>query len=224
MKTYSLYVKTHKETGLKYLGQTTKNPLRYEGSGKEWTKHIKSYGNNIKTEILLTTTEYSLLSKVGRYYSKLWNIVNAMDDFGNKIWANKKPETGQGGGNIGKNPKLTEAMLKRHANMTTSEKKTYSSNISKAKMGISNGPRSEETKAKMRKPKSNTHKKAMSVARIGILRGAYGKQKNPSGPRGKQKNPPKKLICGCGAIMHPSRFKQLGHGDSCDRSKTIKIA
>ena len=40
----------------------------------------------------------------GKYYSLLWNVVAAMDDFGNKIWANKIPETG-GGGNVvpGKN-------------------------------------------------------------------------------------------------------------------------
>ena len=42
---YYLYVKTHKVTGLKYLGQTSKDPFKYNGSGTRWTNHIKKYGN-----------------------------------------------------------------------------------------------------------------------------------------------------------------------------------
>jgi hypothetical protein len=32
----------------------------------------------------------------GGYYSKLWNVVSGQDDYGNKIWANRIPETGGG--------------------------------------------------------------------------------------------------------------------------------
>lgn len=52
MTIYTLYVKTHKITGLKYLGQTTKNPYTYKGSGIDWKKHICEYGNDLITEIL----------------------------------------------------------------------------------------------------------------------------------------------------------------------------
>lgn len=38
---YHLYKKTHNITGLKYLGQTTKNPYKYRGSGTYWKRHIK---------------------------------------------------------------------------------------------------------------------------------------------------------------------------------------
>jgi hypothetical protein len=99
MTTYTLYIKTHKNTGLKYLGQTTQNPFKYKGSGVDWLAHIKHYGYNVNTEILLETTDKTEIELSGRYYSKMWNIVNGQDDFGNKIWANKIPETAGGGGN-----------------------------------------------------------------------------------------------------------------------------
>lgn len=99
MSIYYLMVKTHNITGLKYLCQTKrKSPYKYLGSGKDWTIHLHKYGNTIRTEILLETTNKKLLNDTGRYYSELWRITTAMDDFGNKIWANIIPETGGGPG------------------------------------------------------------------------------------------------------------------------------
>ena len=46
---YHLYVKTHKKTGLKYLGQTKKDPFQYSGSGHRWTKHINITEPNSKS-------------------------------------------------------------------------------------------------------------------------------------------------------------------------------
>lgn len=99
MTIYTLYIKTHKKTGLKYFGQTKTNPFSYNGSGSDWKKHIAKYGEDIHTEILFQTASKDERNNLGRYYSTLWNIVGAMDDFGNKIWANKIPETGGGAGN-----------------------------------------------------------------------------------------------------------------------------
>ena len=93
---YSLYVKTHTKTGLRYLGQTSKDPLKYPGSGKDWKTHIREFGNDVHTEVLLQTTDKSERNRIGRYYSTLWHVVTAVDDFGNKIWANRIPETGGG--------------------------------------------------------------------------------------------------------------------------------
>lgn len=111
---YTLYIKTHKKTGLKYLGQTKQNPLKYRGSGTVWNTHIKKYGMAHHTEILLQTTNWEELKYYGRYYSTYYNIVNAQDDFGNKIWANKIPETG-GGGTIGTwdNPEWKQQRLEQ---------------------------------------------------------------------------------------------------------------
>ena len=94
MTIYYLYVKTHKITGLKYLGQTKKEPILYKGSGLDWLAHLRIHGYNVDTEVLLETTNKQERNEWGRYYSTEWNIVNAQDDFGNKIWANRIPETG----------------------------------------------------------------------------------------------------------------------------------
>lgn len=93
MITYYLYKKTHRTTGLKYLGQTkSPDPHRYKGSGKEWKKHIQEHGYDVDTEILLETTDPKLIEELGRHYSSLWNVVD------NSEWANMRPELGHGGG------------------------------------------------------------------------------------------------------------------------------
>ncbi len=94
MTIYYLYVKTHRITKLKYIGQTKKDPLKYKGSGLDWLQHIKQYGYDVDTEILVTTESKQVRNDWGRYYSKLWNVVSGQDDYGNKIWANRIPETG----------------------------------------------------------------------------------------------------------------------------------
>jgi hypothetical protein len=94
-----LCVKTHSITGLKYLCQTKKkNPGKYSGSGVDWLLHLKMYGYSHRTEIIKECNSREELSLWGRYYSSLWNIVNGQDDYGNKIWANRIPETGGGSG------------------------------------------------------------------------------------------------------------------------------
>jgi hypothetical protein len=98
MNIYSLYIKTHKKTGLKYFGYTKQNPHSYVGSGTDWKVHLKKYGYYISTEIVLQTNSKTEIIYWGIFYSTKWNIVFAQDDFGNKIWANKIPETGSGAG------------------------------------------------------------------------------------------------------------------------------
>lgn len=86
-----LYIK-ESPLGLKYLGQTTCNPITYPGSGKVWKRHLKKHGfifKDIKTTILLKTNSREELKKIGMYYSELWNIVES------KEWANLIPESGE---------------------------------------------------------------------------------------------------------------------------------
>jgi hypothetical protein len=97
MATYTLYKKTHTQTGLKYLGYTSRDPILYEGSGTYWQAHIKKHGYNVDTEILFQTTNKEEIPLIGSYYSQLWNIVEERDTFGKKVWANLKPESGDGG-------------------------------------------------------------------------------------------------------------------------------
>lgn len=87
---YYLYIKTHNITGLKYLGQTQKNPFEYTGSGKRWKRHLNKHGNDVSTEILLETNSFEELKEKGMYYSKKFNVV---DD---ATWANLTEETGNG--------------------------------------------------------------------------------------------------------------------------------
>ena len=108
MTIYYLYVKTHKKTGLKYLGQTVQDPFKYRGSGKHWIRHLKKHGSDHHTELIQRCFSRLSLKEWGMYYSKLWSIVES-----NK-WANIKPEEGTGGGtyfitnNPMKNPEIAK--------------------------------------------------------------------------------------------------------------------
>ncbi len=88
---YYLYIKIHKITGLKYLGQTSKDPFKYKGSGTRWINHIKKHGNIVDTEILFESENKNDIKEKGKYYSNLWNVVE------DKSWANIVPEEGTGG-------------------------------------------------------------------------------------------------------------------------------
>jgi hypothetical protein len=87
-----LYVKTHRKTGLKYLGKTSRtDPYSYTGSGKRWLSHLNKHGYDFDTEILLETTDPIKIIEAGLYYSNIWNVVK------DSKWANMKPESGDGG-------------------------------------------------------------------------------------------------------------------------------
>lgn len=89
---YYLYVKTHNQTGLKYLGQTSSSdPHKYRGSGTRWLKHIKKHGNDVTTEILVETNDKAIIREKGIEYSNIFNVVESPE------WANLKIEEGDGG-------------------------------------------------------------------------------------------------------------------------------
>lgn len=93
-----LYVKTHNVTGLKYLGKTSADdPHKYCGSGTYWKAHLRIHGHDYSTEILRVCSSKLEVQEFGVYYSNLWNIVTLTDNNGKKIWANLKPESGDGG-------------------------------------------------------------------------------------------------------------------------------
>lgn len=86
-----LYVKTHNKTGLKYLGKTSQDPYKYNGSGKYWKSHLRKHSNDVSTEIIFQTNDPEKLKERGLYFSDLWNITESSD------WANLKQESGDGG-------------------------------------------------------------------------------------------------------------------------------
>lgn len=89
-----LMVKTHNKTGLKYLCKTVQDPFLYKGSGKYWLLHLKKHGTDVKTEILLETTNEKELIQKGIEYSILWNVVESEE------WANLRIEEGDGGATV----------------------------------------------------------------------------------------------------------------------------
>jgi len=164
--TIYLYVKTHNKTGVKYLGKTSnKDYQKYTGSGKRWLSHLDTHGYDFSTEILRECKDHDELSHWGRYYSKLWNIVE------DPQWANLIPETGGGYG-------------KKHTNKTKKkisdlQKRQYESGQrvpwNKGKTGIysdeANKKRSDSLKDSYkkspRKPPTIETKKKISNSREG---------------------------------------------------------
>lgn len=89
---YRLYVKTHNETGLKYLGYTKQKAYhKYAGSGTYWKLHLRKHGRDYSTEIIKECQSKEEIKESGKHYSSIWNVVESND------WANLKPETGEGG-------------------------------------------------------------------------------------------------------------------------------
>lgn len=86
-----LYIKTHNQTGLKYLGKTIRDPHKYKGSGKRWIAHLKKHGNDVKTEIIAKFNTNEELKKFSIPLSEQLNIVDSNE------WANLKLESGDGG-------------------------------------------------------------------------------------------------------------------------------
>jgi hypothetical protein len=131
-----LYKKTHRITGLQYLGKTTSiDPHSYSGSGKYWKSHLKKHGFDYDTEILRECTTSDEVKQWGEYYSTLWNIVDDRNQFGHKTWANLKPESGDGGdpGPAGRS-KISKSLTGRKHTSTENEHK------SKRQTGIKRSP------------------------------------------------------------------------------------
>jgi hypothetical protein len=97
-----LYIKQHKITGLLYFGKTTRTGKlfeKYKGSGKHWSPHIKKHGvEHVETLWYCLFLEKEELVKFALMCSTQWDIVNAKDINGKKIWANQKLEDGLAGG------------------------------------------------------------------------------------------------------------------------------
>ena len=123
--TIYLYVKTHRKTGLKYLGKTTStDPHAYHGSGGLWKAHLKEHGADYDTKIIQECQTNQELSKWGRYYSNLWNVV---EDSG---WANQIPETGGGGNHTEERKELfrQQQLGRKKATRTDTHKQNWTTN------------------------------------------------------------------------------------------------
>jgi hypothetical protein len=112
-------VKTHNKTGLKYLGFTKqKDPHKYTGSGKRWLNHLNKHGFDYSTELLYEGEDKLKLQELGEYYSNLYDVVHAKDSAGKKIWANLKPERGEGGAFIATPESIEKTLATKRKNGT----------------------------------------------------------------------------------------------------------
>jgi hypothetical protein len=153
MTIYYLYVKTHKITGLKYLGQTKQqDPHKYSGSGIRWINHLKKHGYNYTTEILRECQTKDEIKEYGLYYSQLWNIVESNE------WANLKLENGDGGAQSSKSIAKIQETKRKNGTLSSSPEiiaKMVGTRRKNGTYGIphkthkSPGPRSPETTAKI---------------------------------------------------------------------------
>ena len=163
---YTLYLKIHNETGLKYLGYTTKKDAhKYKGSGYYWKRHILKHGYDVTTEILGQYETQSELEQWGLYYTEAFNIVDS------EYFANLKEEAGAGGKySIQSRKKMSDSALNRvkiygaprmawtSEQISESNKLTWQDpeirkkrieGIRKSLSGVKRPPRSNEFKAHM---------------------------------------------------------------------------
>ena len=137
-----LYIKQHSITKIKYFGKTTRNPIKYLGSGKYWKNHINKHDKEFVETIWVSEpyTNKDLLSEFALFFSEEYDIVNS------KEWANLNPENGLDGGVPGRT-QSAEHIAKRAASRTGGKRSAES----KAKMSAAkkDKPLSAETKAKM---------------------------------------------------------------------------
>lgn len=129
MTRISLYIKRHTDTGLKYLGVTTKDPYTYLGSGLYWTAHLEKHGNQMMTCVLGEFDDIEECSQVALQFSAEHDVVNSAE------WANLKPENAKQGWVAGF-PQTPESIQKRVA-QNTGKKRTEETKrkISESRLG-----------------------------------------------------------------------------------------
>ena len=165
---YYLYLKTHKVTGLKYLGVTGENdPFKYPGSGHYWKRHLKTHGKDISTQILFETEDKQILRKRGLEYSEKWNVVES-DEF-----ANLRSEDGFGiSAQYGKdNPFYGKKHSKEALKIIGEKSSERNMGVGNPMYGKSHSKEVREKISKNRKgitkgvPKSKEQREKMSIAR-----------------------------------------------------------
>ena len=122
----SLYVKTHNKTGLNYLGKTTKDPLKYKGSGKWWKRHIEKHGNDVTT---IVVSQFECEDECNNFALILSRDLNIVDS---ERWANLIVENGKDGAPVGHDGhSFTDEQREK---MSTSSKERWSNPEYKSRM------------------------------------------------------------------------------------------
>lgn len=143
-----LYIKQHNGTGLKYFGKTVSvDPLKYQGSGIVWTRHLKKYGNDVSTLWCHLFFNQQSLTEYAIDFSTKNNIVES------PTWANLKIEDGLMGGSYGEVSKETRLKIsensKKHRHTKETKEKLRAARLSQKDPRVGK-KHTEETKEKIR--------------------------------------------------------------------------
>jgi hypothetical protein len=158
-----LYVKQHTKTKLKYFGKTTRDPYKYKGSGVYWKKHIRKYGiQHVETIEVWSFNDQEECTQFALAFSKTNDIVQS------DIWANFIIEDGLGGRGIPGHTQSAETKNKRSIKMKgISKSESHKQNMRKPKSNTDNMKKTDATRLKMSKPKSEEHRKNISLCQLG---------------------------------------------------------
>ena len=193
-----LYIKQHSVTKLKYFGKTTRDPYKYNGSGKHWIRHIKKHGKQHVVTIWVSEPfiDSIIISEFALSFSKDNNIVES------ELWANLINENGLDGCVAGTKlgPLSTEHKQK----------------ISEAGKGKTISAETRQRISDARKGKPN--------GREGIPSPLKGRPSPKKGiPQGPQQNPTPEVECPyCGKIGRISGMKRY-HFGNCKANPIIPI-
>ena len=198
-----LYIKQHSVTKLKYFGKTTKDPYKYNGSGKHWAPHIKKHGRKhiITTNVFGPFTNSIAISEFALAFSKDHNIVNS------DLWANQKLENGLDGALTG--PQGPRGPQQNPHGPTGPTGPQQNPSGPRGKQQNPSGPTG---------PQQNPHGPRGPTGPQQNPSGPRGPKQNPSGPHGPQQNPALKVKCPhCGLVSNPGNMKQH-HFDNCKKN------
>jgi len=161
-----LYIKQHKVSGLKYFGKTTRDPIKYNGSGVYWKRHLITHGSEITTLWSQLFNNKESLIEYALNFSQENNIVDSTE------WANLIIENGLDGGNfpgVGKGRVMSEETKQKLRLANLGKKQSKESGIAKS-IALTGKSLTEQHKAKLRKEKplrTELHSIAISTARKG---------------------------------------------------------
>jgi hypothetical protein len=204
MTVYTLYLKTHNKTGLKYLGKTAKtDPHTYTGSGVHWLNHLKKHGYDYYTEILFQSSDTAEFSRVCLEYSDKWSVKESIE------FANMKPEDGYDGGALpGKDHPLYGRKRPRQSILMTGE-----NNPAKRQEHKDNHhTKSEEWREAQRKRWEESNPMFDPEVRKKV-------SEKLKGPRPNARKPKKKIQCEHCKMMVAPHILNRWHNDNCKARK-----
>jgi hypothetical protein len=169
-----LYIKQHSITKLKYFGKTTRDPLKYKGSGVDWRLHLKENGSEhiITLWVSEPYTDKDAIMEFALAFSRDNNIVES------ELWANRKIENGLDGGSYGPSKKKGKPSGKK-GEPSKKKGKTY---------GKQQNP-SKKPSHMIGKTPSDATRNKQSASHMGKNSPRKGKT------YGKQQNPAPKITC-----------------------------